>query len=406
MIGDGTVADAGETIRQAGGDEWAAQPGDAWGDPISAERQAELRTLAERQQAWVAQPEATRGDSAFEGVRLTGADVYWLAEASGRDEFGGLPNLHLEGANLNGAQLEGAHLSFVHLEGASLNGAQLEGADLEQAQLAGAYLTGAQLNGAHLIAAQLKEAYLGGAELERANLIAAQLTGAHLAHATFDKNTLLSGAVLTGASLDQVTYDGVNLAVVDWSLVPVLGDELKARQRTGENGKSKGRARRLDEFTAAVRANRVLAATLRSQGMSEDADRYAYRAQHAQRVVLRLRRRYLAYLGSLFIDLLAGYGFRPERSLLVYLAVILWFANFFIWASHGWFSLGLPPTHVQPLAWYEGLILSVSSFHGRGFQPFQSLNDPIAALAGIEAIFGLIIEVSFIATFTQRFFAR
>jgi hypothetical protein len=66
----------------------------------------------------------------------------------------------------------------------------------------------------------------------------------------------------------------------------------------------------------------------------------------------------------------------------------------------------LPPSHVQPLAWYEGLILSVSSFHGRGFQPFQNLNDPVAALAGIQAVLGLVIEVSFIATFTQRFFAR
>jgi hypothetical protein len=51
------------------------------------------------------------------------------------------------------------------------------------------------------------------------------------------------------------------------------------------------------------------------------------------------------------------------------------------------------------------LILSVSSFHGRGFfQPVQSLGDPVAALAAIEAVVGLVIEISFIATFTQRFF--
>jgi hypothetical protein len=53
----------------------------------------------------------------------------------------------------------------------------------------------------------------------------------------------------------------------------------------------------------------------------------------------------------------------------------------------------------------EALILSVSSFHGRGFfQPLQSLGDPVAALASIEAVVGLFIEISFIATFTQRFF--
>jgi hypothetical protein len=52
-------------------------------------------------------------------------------------------------------------------------------------------------------------------------------------------------------------------------------------------------------------------------------------------------------------------------------------------------------------------VLSISSFHGRGFfQPVQSLGDPVAIIAAVEAIVGLLIEISFIATFTQRFFGR
>jgi hypothetical protein len=35
-----------------------------------------------------------------------------------------------------------------------------------------------------------------------------------------------------------------------------------------------------------------------------------------------------------------------------------------------------------------------------------ALNDPIAIVAAAEAIIGLLIEITFIATFTQRFFAR
>jgi hypothetical protein len=63
------------------------------------------------------------------------------------------------------------------------------------------------------------------------------------------------------------------------------------------------------------------------------------------------------------------------------------------------------PSAITPLPWYKALILSVSSFHGRGFfQPLQSLGDPVAALAAIEAVIGLFIEISFIATFTQRYF--
>ena len=47
------------------------------------------------------------------------------------------------------------------------------------------------------------------------------------------------------------------------------------------------------------------------------------------------------------------------------------------------------------------------SFHGRGFFPALSqetnLHDPLVMLAVAEAIIGLLIEISFIATFTQRF---
>lgn len=50
-------------------------PADAWGQPISPERQMELKALAERQREWAATPEAQRGESAFRGVRLSGADV-------------------------------------------------------------------------------------------------------------------------------------------------------------------------------------------------------------------------------------------------------------------------------------------------------------------------------------------
>lgn len=36
----------------------------------------------------------------------------------------------------------------------------------------------------------------------------------------------------------------------------------------------------------------------------------------------------------------------------------------------------------------------------------QNRGDPVAILAAFEALFGLIIETTLIATFTQRFFTR
>jgi hypothetical protein len=53
-----------------------------WSDPVNRERQAELRALADQQRVWAAQPLAERGPSPLAGVRLSAADVYWLAAYS------------------------------------------------------------------------------------------------------------------------------------------------------------------------------------------------------------------------------------------------------------------------------------------------------------------------------------
>jgi hypothetical protein len=141
-----------------------------------------------------------------------------------------------------------------------------------------------------------------------------------------------------------------------------------------------------------------LAAVLRSQGMRDQADRFSYRAQVLQRGVLRHRRRLGAALGSWFLDLISGYGYRPMRSLITYVFVILAFAA-------AYFTLG--GANGQALSWNEAIVISMTAFHGRGF--FSSVFQPgdlQAAVAAVEAFVGLLIEIVFIATFTQRFFAR
>ena len=51
------------------------------------------------------------------------------------------------------------------------------------------------------------------------------------------------------------------------------------------------------------------------------------------------------------------------------------------------------------------LVFSVTSFHGCGFFPEAlSFESWVSRLAALEAVLGLFIEISFIATFTQRFF--
>jgi hypothetical protein len=100
------------------------------------------------------------------------------------------------------------------------------------------------------------------------------------------------------------------------------------------------------------------------------------------------------YLFSLFLALLTGYGYKPLRSFITYMVVISLFAAiYFLLGSH--------------LAWNEAIVISMTAFHGRGFFPEQfHPGDPQALIAAIEAFVGLLIEVIFIATLTQRLFGK
>ena len=332
-----------------------------------------------------------------------------------------LSEVHLQGATLRGTHLEQAYLNGAHLEKADLSGARLEKvylsearlqqavlseAHLEEGYLSGAYLQGADLSGAHLEGAYLGEAHLEDtslykAHLERTFLYKAHLEGARLSRTHVEeaqlKKALASGEQHIGPSLADAQWGNVNLAVVKWSQVDMLGDEYEARQTT-RAGKSKNSVSRLEEYEAAVRANRQLAVALRAQGLDEEAARFAYRAQLLQRIVLRRQSKFAQYLLSLLLDLLAGYGYRPGRSLMAYLVVIFGFMGLYLLNAHG---------GAVHLSWDEALVLSVSSFHGRGFfLQNVALGDVFARLAAAEAVLGLLIEISFIATFTQRFFGR
>jgi uncharacterized protein YjbI with pentapeptide repeats len=160
----------------------------------------------------------------WEGVHLEGADL--RGADLGRAK---LHQAHLEGANLRAAHLEGADLRDAHLERAILHQAHLEGANLFKAYLKRALLTFAHLEQAHLREAHLEEAALSvvylrsttgdhrrtelqesvaptGAHLEGADLRGAHLEGSWLIGVRLD-DADLSGAHLDGAHLEEAHLD-------------------------------------------------------------------------------------------------------------------------------------------------------------------------------------------------------
>ncbi len=363
---------------------------------------------------WVVQFPSIEEQRDLARVHLERAD---LGGAHLEEAF--LGGAHLEEAFLGGAHLEGAYLREVHLEGSDLVGARLEGADFSGAHLEGANLVGAHLEGANLVGAHLEGANLVGASLrgkpvsadylkrvrqwDKETLLPANLQGAFFNSATALEDIILGEEKYGFVSLADAHWGGVNLSVVDWDAVTMLGDERRARQTTW-----------LYSYQVAVRAYRQLAAVTREQGLNEEALRFAYRAELLQRRVLwrqmlqlkrrgrtglrRLMHKMVDYFFSWLFDLLAGYGYKPLRSLIAYLLVIGTFTVIF-------YALGM--VYGPHLSWGELLATSMASFHGRSFFPDQShLAGPQAFVALIEAFVGVIIEVSFIVAFVRRFFSK
>lgn len=382
----------------------------AWSDPAQRERQGiDLR------------------GASLQRVNLRGLPLARLCGGLSREEWTAATLEQRAGA---GIHLERADLSEAHLEGALLRGAFLQDATLHATHLEQAVLFKAHLERTYLREAHLERANMNSAHLEGTYFREAWLMGTDLRHAVCDNATIFEKVTLFDKQwgctrLADVHWVDCNLAVINWRIVLRLGDEdpTQALALSSEHaGSFKEKQDHLEAYQAAVRAYRQLANAMRSQGMNEEAVPFAYRAQILQRKVLwrqvlwgqvptslaedvageiRQRARQLwrrvrtfgAYIFSQFLDVLAGYGCKPGRSLGIYLLTIAAFATCYLVMGH------LGPR--------EALIFSVTAFHGRGFFPGPfALSNPVTALAALEAVVGLFIEISFIATFTQRFLGR
>lgn len=367
------------------------------------------------------QPDIEHGIYPFKDIQLSRADVEWLLinheDGRGPVNWDDESQRRRDGLDLRGADLKQVDLS--HLPLARIRGGltwdewndapkQQRGMAavlMQEANLRGAHLEGARFRGAHLEGADLKYTYLEVAQFRYTHFERAKLGGAFLDRTDLYR-AIISDEKRIGPSLVDIHWGDANLSIMKWSQVSMLGDEYEAHQKT-HHGKLKDKAARLEGCEVAVRANRQVAVALQGQGLNEDAARFAYRAQVLQRVVLRLQgfqpqvslwqrvRKLSSYVFSLFLDVLAGYGYQPAKTTFWYLFVISCFTT-----AYAFFG------HLSPFP--DAVVFSFMSFHGRGFFPSLSnetnLHNPVVILAAAEAVTGLFIEISFIATFTKRFF--
>ena len=378
------------------GQEWRTEP------EIDTERQ---KYLDERRSIT---PDIEQGIYPFKDIRLSRADVEWLlathengrgpvdwSNENQRERTG----LDLRGADLCQADLR--NLPLACIQGGLAGHVQsyaIEGLDdnaivhMEKAILREAHLEGANLRKAHMQGADLFRAHLEATYLNEANL-----AGTDLRSIFFDTASTLRDVVLCDnehgfISVADARWAGVNLALLKWprrkwSKLLILGDESKARQVD-----SRDRAKRIEEYEGAVRANRQLTGVLRDQGLNELADHFAYRAQMLQRKVFRYQGKVGPYLFSLLLAMLSGYGYRIWRILAAYIVMVSLFAL-------AYFVLGM---HYSPhFSLDQAFLESITAFHGRVFLEQFSPNTPQIWLTALEAIAGLIIE-----GLIQRFFGK
>jgi hypothetical protein len=312
--------------------------------------------------------------------------------------------------DLSKANLRGADLSGIDLRGADLSGAHLENANLTESILESAYLREAHLDGANL-----DTAHLEGARLYRADL-----TGVNLQYAYLDRTCNLDSIDLNEAIVVDTRWGDVNLGLVAWERVNILGDELKANNQKIPKriALKEDKDAWLRVYRKAIRANRQVATILRDQGRDEVADKFDYRARVLQRKLLfrqgwwrktGLRTRtslpfwkskgmILSSFFSLLLDWVAGYGYKPWRWLFLYLLTIIVFAIFQYSVEMpllSAFSFNLQNLH----AWQDALFRSVLALHGRSFAVSSDTHNGINT---VEAFAGLVIEAILIAIITKR----
>jgi uncharacterized protein YjbI with pentapeptide repeats len=393
---------------QQAGIPWRVEP------EIPEQRQDLLR------QRLSIQSDVEHGQYPFKGMRLSRADVEWLLaeheNGRGPVDWADPDQRCRDGLDLRGADLSGVDLASLplarsrggltpdeyvpisgnHLWNSSQAAINLRGANLFKSHLEGSTLTWAHLEDAsfdlaYLQKADLSDAYMAGTSLRRAHL-----SGANLRFCTFDERSNLNYAEMASiaegcVSVGDTSWGGANLALIEWAAIGALGDEEAAYAAKCDTAKTPAGC--LTAYRTAVRANRQLAVALLAQGASEESARFAYRANRLERNVLWYSRRYGRYAFNLMLDLLAGFGYRPVRTLMIYLITIAAFALIYAATTRASFP--------------EALTFSVTSFHGRGIIGTQtSVSASSAQLSMVEGVLGLVVEAALVATFAQRFLGR
>ncbi len=314
----------------------------------------ERRTELGKRRALV--PDVEKGIYPFKGMELERADVEWLLAThdGGPVKWSDETERGREGLDVRGADLQHANLHqlpLTRLRG-GLTFDEWSKATEEQRSSAvvlmrGAKLSEVQLEGANLSGAQLEGADLYRARLKGAYLSRAQLEGADLRDAQLE-GANLSRAQLKGANLHGAQLEGANLRNA------ILGDKQRIGPQLADVQWGDTNLAVVDWAQVAVLGDEHEARQKKTPDGKKKEQ--AERLSEYQAAVRANRQLAVAYRAQRLQRIVL----RRQRKVVAYV--------------------------------FSGVL--------------DLLGDTYARLAAAEAVVGLLIEISFIATFTQRFFGK
>ena len=155
-------------------------------------------------------------------------------------------------------------------------------------------------------------------------------------------------------SFTDIHLDAVELILVNWPDLRMLGDDEVLLEQCASNRARRGREKYFREVGTAVRANHQLASMLRVQRVYEDADRFAYRAYMIQRKLLSLQGTrtldfYLISWSFQWVQLQTRTKYSSLSTRYCYLGIDIYYV--------------LRPQ----FAWNEALVMSAIAFYERFF---------------------------------------
>ncbi|WP_252178891.1 pentapeptide repeat-containing protein [Endozoicomonas sp. 4G] len=286
------------------------------------------------------------------------------------------------GDNVRALLEERAHKG-TPMEGFYLKGANLDNLDLVCPERSQAY----QLINSDLSRCSLVKAHLYRADLSGSNLLKADLSRANL-HCTRLIGSNLLGVNFKSARIEHVEFGAVFL------------QEEKAHQARREGDETKACAL----FEEAEEVARNIRKHCEAQGLFHNAGDFFYREMTFNRYRFPSLSRHR--MVSKVVDLLSGYGEKPERVVLFSMSFIVFFSLFY-------FFLGIEdgetliqyqsgqPFYNNLVNWLETLYFSVVTFTTLGYGDLTPVG--LSRLfAAIEAFVGSFTLALFVVVFVKK----